>query len=117
MKQDRESYEDRSTLPLIVKVGGSLYNQFPDLAPILNGSERLLLLIPGGGLFADLVRQAQVNNDAAHWMAIAAMEQYGWFISSFGIPATDRIAAPSQPEFFFLTGVSDYMMFCPTHGM
>jgi aspartokinase-like uncharacterized kinase len=53
------------------------------------------------------VRQDQVNNDAAHWMAIAAMEQYGWFISSFGIPATDRIAAPSQPEFFFLTGVSD----------
>jgi aspartokinase-like uncharacterized kinase len=27
-------------------------------------------------------------------MAIAAMEQYGWFISSFGILTTDRIAVP-----------------------
>ncbi len=94
MNKSRESPKDQSTSPLIVKVGGSLYNQIPDLAPILIASDRPLFLIPGGGPFADLVRQVRVNNDAAHWMAIAAMEQYGWFISSFGILTTDRIAVP-----------------------
>ena len=94
MNKSRESPRDESTSPLIVKVGGSLYNQIPDLAPILIASDRPLFIIPGGGPFADLVRQVRVNNDAAHWMAIAAMEQYGWFISSFGILTTDRIAVP-----------------------
>jgi aspartokinase-like uncharacterized kinase len=75
-----------------VNVGGSLNNRIPDLVPILNASKRLLFIIPGGGPFADLVQQVRVNNDAAHWMAIAAMEQYGWFISSFGMLTTDRIA-------------------------
>jgi aspartokinase-like uncharacterized kinase len=94
MNKSRESPKDQSTSPLIVKVGGSLYNQIPDIAPILIASDRPLFIIPGGGPFADLVRQVRVNNDAAHWMAIAAMEQYGWFISSFGIVTTDRIAVP-----------------------
>ena len=90
MKKGRESHKDQSNSPLIVKVGGSLYNQIPDLVPILNASKRPLFIIPGGGQFADIVRQVQVHNDAAHWMAIAAMEQYGWFISSFGMVTTDR---------------------------
>jgi hypothetical protein len=94
MRQGRESQKDQSTTPLIVKVGGSLYNRIPDIVPILKASKRPLLIVPGGGPFADLVRQVRVNNDAAHWMAIAAMEQYGWFISSFGILTTDRIAVP-----------------------
>jgi len=46
------------------------------------------------------VRQVRVNNDAAHWLAIAAMEQYGWFISSFGILTTDRIAVPLTTTVF-----------------
>ena len=100
MKQGRESHKDQSTSPLIVKVGGSLYNWIPYLVPILNASKRPLLIIPGGGPFADLVRQVRVNNDAAHWMAIAAMEQYGWFISSFGILTTDRIAVPLTTTVF-----------------
>ena len=75
-----------------MNVGGSLNNQIPDLVPILNASKRPLFIIPGGGPFADIVRQVRVNDDAAHWMAIAAMEQYGWFISSFGMLTTDRIA-------------------------
>jgi aspartokinase-like uncharacterized kinase len=100
MEQGRESQKDQSTSPLIVKIGGSLYNRIPDLVPILNASKRPLLIIPGGGPFADLVRRVQVNNDAAHWMAIAAMEQYGWFISSFGILTTDRIAVPQTTTVF-----------------
>ena len=94
MKKCRESYKDQSTSPILVKVGGSLYNQIPDLAPVLIASKHPLFIIPGGGPFADLVRKVRVNNDAAHWMAIAAMEQYGWFISSFGILTTDKISVP-----------------------
>jgi aspartokinase-like uncharacterized kinase len=100
MKQGRESHKDQTTSPLIVKVGGSLYNRIPYLVPILSASKRPLLIIPGGGPFADLVRQVRVNNDAAHWMAIAAMEQYGWFISSFGILTTDRMAVPLKTTVF-----------------
>ena len=77
MKQGGRTTGDQATTPLIVKVGGSLYNQVPDLVPVLNASKRPLLLIPGGGPFAELVRQVQADNDTAHWMAVAAMEQYG----------------------------------------
>jgi len=95
MKPGRESHKEQLTSPLIVKLGGSLFNQMADLAPILNASTRPLFIIPGGGPFADLVRQVRVNNDAAHWMAIAAMEQYGWFISSFGILTTEKMSMPA----------------------
>ena len=100
MRQGRESQKDQSTTPLIVKVGGSLYNRIPDLVPVLIASERPLLLIPGGGPFADLVRHVQADNDTAHWMAIAAMEQYGWFIASFGISTTDIPATPLTTTVF-----------------
>jgi len=88
------------TLPLVVKVGGSLYNQIPELAPVLNSSKCPLLLVPGGGPFADTVRQCNVDEDAAHWMAIAAMEQYGWFISSFGIKTTEKMRACRKTTVF-----------------
>ena len=100
MKQEGKSTRDPSSTPLIVKVGGSLYNRIPDLVPVLIASERPLLLIPGGGPFADLVRHVQADNDTAHWMAIAAMEQYGWFIASFGISTTDIPATPLTTTVF-----------------
>jgi len=84
MKQEGKSVKDQSTSPLIVKVGGSLFNQIPDLIPVIKASKRPLLLIPGGGPFADLVRRVRVDNDTAHWMAISAMEQFGLFIASVG---------------------------------
>jgi aspartokinase-like uncharacterized kinase len=100
MVQAPESNEDQATRPLIVKVGGSLYNQIPNLIPILKGSKRPLFIIPGGGPFADIVRQCNIDNDSAHWMAIAAMEQYGLFISSFGILTTDQMAEPLKTTVF-----------------
>jgi len=100
MKQGRKSPNEQSTSPLVVKLGGSLYNWIPDLTPILTASERPLLIIPGGGPFANLVRQVRVDDDTAHWMAIAAMEQYGWFISSFGFLTTDRMAVPLATTVF-----------------
>jgi aspartokinase-like uncharacterized kinase len=98
MIQERKS--DQSTRPLIVKVGGSLYHQMPDLIPIFKASKRPLLLIPGGGPFADLVRRVKVDNNTAHWMAVSAMEQYGFFIASFGISTTDFISTPLTTTVF-----------------
>ena len=100
MKPGGISSKDQTTSPLVVKVGGSLFNRIPDLIPVLNASKRPLLLIPGGGPFADVVRHVQVDNDTAHWMAISAMEQYGWFIASFGISTTDMIATPLKTTVF-----------------
>jgi len=59
-----------------------------------------LLVVPGGGLFANAVRQEQVADDAAHWMAIAAMEQYGWFIASHGMRTTNILAVPEITAVF-----------------
>lgn len=100
MRQAGKSAKDHTTSPLIVKVGGSLYNQIPNLIPVLIASERPLLIIPGGGPFADLVRGVQTDNDTAHWMAVLAMEQYGLFIASFGIPTTEVITNPQKTTVF-----------------
>ncbi len=66
--------------PLVVKLGGSLMRGAPPrallarLAPLPG-----VVLVPGGGVFADAVREAQAllgfSESAAHRMAILAMEQ------------------------------------------
>jgi aspartokinase-like uncharacterized kinase len=55
-----------------------------------------VLIVPGGGKFADLVRRLNVSDTAAHWMAIAGMEQFGWYIASHGVPATAGITLPPE---------------------
>lgn len=94
------SHKPQSSLPIIVKVGGSLFHRIPDLVPVLNDSNRPLLIIPGGGPFADTVRQCNVDNHTAHWMALAAMEQYGWVIASHGIPTTHVLATTRETTVF-----------------
>lgn len=80
--------------PLVIKIGGSLLDHAgPALQAILT-SHRRVLILPGGGVFADAVREAKAEGKAAHWMAIAAMEQYGWLLSTYGIETTDT------PEFY-----------------
>jgi 5-(aminomethyl)-3-furanmethanol phosphate kinase len=85
--------------PLVVKVGGSLFPKITELVPILQSSRTPLLIVPGGGPFADTVRSAEVKDDsAAHWMAIAAMEQYGLYLSSHGIKTTNLLAIPETTK-------------------
>ena len=86
--------------PLVVKLGGSLHHQVPEIVQLLCRSERPLLVVPGGGLFADAVRQEHLADDVAHWMAIAAMEQYGWFIASHGMRTTDILTVPETTAVF-----------------
>lgn len=84
--------------PVVVKVGGSLIDVVPAIVAEITGSAERVLLVPGGGPFADMVRSFGIADDeTAHWMAIAAMEQYGWYIAAHGIAATDRAVVPQFP--------------------
>lgn len=70
----------------VVKLGGSTANS-AELAiwvAALAASTLPLVLVPGGGPFADHVRDEQermgFSDRAAHPMAILAMEQFGWLL-------------------------------------
>ena len=97
MRQNDQPGGGSAAPALVVKVGGSLLSHIPRIVPVLIASPRPLLVVPGGGIFADTVRQAGVNDDAAHWMAIAAMEQYGWVLASHGMATTRRLVHPGKP--------------------
>ena len=96
----RKSKNPYSGLPIVVKLGGSLYNRVPDLVPVFLASGRPVFIVPGGGIFADAVRKIRVDDDSAHWMAVAAMDQYGWVIASQGIRATTLLQVPDTPVVF-----------------
>ncbi len=84
---------------LVVKLGGSLYHVLPDLVPVLQSSCIPLLIIPGGGVFADAVRDAHITDQtASHWMAVAAMEQYGLLLESMGLECTNKLAIPETTK-------------------
>jgi 5-(aminomethyl)-3-furanmethanol phosphate kinase len=86
--------------PLVVKLGGSLYEHVPELIPVFQTSPRLLLIVPGGGRFADAVRKARLSDDDAHWQAISAMDQYGRYIGDFGLGTTDLLEIPDTTTVF-----------------
>jgi 5-(aminomethyl)-3-furanmethanol phosphate kinase len=72
----------------VVKLGGS-FAFAPELGDWLATLARCaghVVLVPGGGVFADSVRHAQstmaFDDDAAHHMALLAMEQFGRALAS-----------------------------------
>jgi len=83
---------------LVVKVGGSLLSEVRSILPILEGSGRPLLIVPGGGPFARLVRSMNLPDESAHWMAILAMDQFGWYMAAGEHPVTHDLAIPSRTE-------------------
>ncbi len=74
----------------VVKVGGSLA-LYPEKLRALCAklseisTKHKLIVVPGGGEFADLVRdldkQFNLSNEASHRMAILGMDQYGFLLS------------------------------------
>jgi aspartokinase-like uncharacterized kinase len=70
----------------VVKLGGSTAGgaQMAEWIDALSGSSLPIVIVPGGGPFADQVRDAQkhmgFSDDAAHAMAILAMDQFGYAI-------------------------------------
>lgn len=69
----------------VIKVGGALLRDPAGFARVVAGlSEigpaRRILVVPGGGPFADAVRELHrripLGTDTGHWMAILGMDQY-----------------------------------------
>ncbi len=74
----------------MIKVGGSLGARPAQLRRLLEtlaaaARRHWLVVVPGGGSFADEVRRADrrfaLGDSAAHWMAILAMDQYAYLLA------------------------------------
>ena len=69
-------------IDVVVKIGGALLSQPAQLDVVLAevAAAPAVLVVPGGGPFADTVRDLDrsivLGDDAAHWMAILGMDQY-----------------------------------------
>jgi aspartokinase-like uncharacterized kinase len=79
-----------SSAPFVVKVGGSLFD-LPDLGGRLGAwlsqlSSSRILLVPGGGATANVVRaidrQHGLGEEAAHWLALRAQTLNAFFLAS-----------------------------------
>lgn len=85
------AYVVAPAIDTVVKVGGGLLAEDGCLERVLRlladiAREDRLLVVPGGGPFADAVRREdarlRLTDDAAHWMAVLAMDQYAHLIAS-----------------------------------
>ena len=89
----------------VIKVGGGVLARADTfdavMAEISLASREAALLVPGGGPFADTVRdvdrQVGLSDDAAHWMAILAMDQYAHVIAS-RLPNGEIVHGPDEIE-------------------
>jgi aspartokinase-like uncharacterized kinase len=89
---------------VVIKVGGALARDpaaFAATTADLGALRRdvRIVLVPGGGPFADTVRDVDrtlgLASDAAHWMAILGMEQYAHLLGE-RIPGAIVIGNPAQ---------------------
>ena len=86
----------------VVKLGGSLLGS-PELPRWLETLVRIsdgqVVIVPGGGLFADAVREAQllthVSDADAHRLALLAMDQFGLLLAAMN---TNLVTASSELE-------------------
>jgi len=70
---------------IVVKLGGSLIHRGKELVKEIIDYSRScgenIMIVPGGSIFADAVRKVNASEEASHWMAILAMEQYGYYLA------------------------------------
>lgn len=76
---------------LVIKAGGALMRDPDAFGIAVAGLGQLrpdarVVVVPGGGLFADAVRDADrklgLGSDVAHWMAVMAMDQYAHLLGA-----------------------------------
>ena len=87
----------------IVKLGGSLYHtaELKSWLALLSdySLHDSVVIVPGGGPFADMVRQAQTihqfDDHHAHHMALLAMAQYGLLLHAL-MPTALTIHTPAE---------------------
>ncbi len=86
----------------IIKIGGSLLGA-PELAhwleTLVKYSDGKVVIVPGGGLFADSVREAQqisnASDEVAHQLALLAMDQFGLLLTGLN---PELVTASSELE-------------------
>jgi 5-(aminomethyl)-3-furanmethanol phosphate kinase len=86
----------------VIKIGGSLLGS-PELERWLTlfakFSDGQIIIVPGGGVFADAVREAQklskISDACAHRLAVLAMDQYGLLLANMN---PDLATARSEME-------------------
>jgi aspartokinase-like uncharacterized kinase len=108
--------------PIVVKVGGSLFD-LPDLGPRLcrwleRHAPREVLLVPGGGPAAEMVRALDrthaLGEDASHWLALRAMAINAALLAAL-VPDSCVIDGPDLAELVWEQGrvpVLDAFAFC-----
>lgn len=97
----------------VLKIGGSLAGETASLKALCDelgslAKARRIVVLPGGGEFADIVREFDqefsLPDRIAHMMAILAMDQYGLFLSSI-TPNSHASYALGRVEEFSRSGV------------
>ncbi len=86
----------------VVKIGGSLLGS-PELerwlAAVAKYGDGKIIIVPGGGVFADAVRAAQklskISDTCAHKLAVLAMDQLGLLLTSMN-PALATASTPME---------------------
>ncbi|HSI24792.1 MAG TPA: uridylate kinase [Methylotenera sp.] len=86
----------------VVKIGGSLLGS-PELAcwleAVANYGDGKIIIVPGGGVFADAVREAQkvskISDTCAHRLAVLAMDQLGLLLANMN-PALATASTPME---------------------
>ena len=85
------SWDAAALVETVVKVGGSILREVEAFDSVLaalraGAQSRRLLIVPGGGAFADTVRDVDrrlgLSDSAAHWMAVLAMDQHAHLIAA-----------------------------------
>ena len=89
---DRSEVPDsRSEVDVVIKVGGGLLEHVEHLDRVLRAIDGVacahrVLIVPGGGPFAETVRRVDerldVGDTGAHWMAVLGMDQYAHLLVS-----------------------------------
>jgi aspartokinase-like uncharacterized kinase len=87
--------EHDSSTQTVLKVGGSLIEVAADLIDYLIAAHVDALVVPGGGPFAQTVRHyaGRTDETTAHWMAILATNQYGFYLASSGAELVEDLRA------------------------
>jgi aspartokinase-like uncharacterized kinase len=90
----------------VIKIGGSLASSPEELRTLMQRIEDLsshhsLVIVPGGGPFADNVRELQgalnASDSSAHWMAILGMEQFGELLAQYA-PKLEKFSGEEIAE-------------------
>lgn len=81
---------------IVVKIGGSVAEYAGRVIHDLKKTGKDILIVPGGWIFADVVRRLEVDDERAHWMAILGMNIYGTYLSRYA-----RTIEPEDFQFSF----------------